>query len=168
MEDTAMKMFKENATGTGAIRVDISEGLDILGLPYMAFEKGERILWFLLDTGAWMNFLRKDVLDEFSDEISLMPYKTEFFGIDNVGHETNVYSLSVNLGHHTFVEEFQELVGEDALSFPLGDQVLQLDGIMGYPFFTRYGACFSYASKTMYISVPEPAPVANKDFATSL
>ena len=65
MEDTAMMIFKENATGSDAIRVDISEGLEILGLPYMPFEKGERTLWFLLDTGASMNFLRKDVLDEF-------------------------------------------------------------------------------------------------------
>jgi hypothetical protein len=78
----------------------------------------------------------------------------EFFGIDNVGHEANVFSLSVNLGHHTFMEEFQELESENSLRFQLDDQVVQLDGIMGYPFFSKYDACFSYGSKIMYISVP--------------
>ena len=154
MEDTAKRLFMETATSSKAIRVDISESLEILGLPYMVFQKGERKLRFLLDTGASMNFLRKDVLEEFSEEAEILPFKMEFFGIDNVGHEANVFSLSVNLGHHTFMEEFQELESENSLRFQLDDQVVQLDGIVGYPFFSKYDACFSYGSKIMYISVP--------------
>ena len=68
MEETTKKIFKETATGPKAIRVDISNSLNILGLPFMSFQKGERTLRFLLDTGASMNFIRKDVLEEFSAE----------------------------------------------------------------------------------------------------
>jgi hypothetical protein len=102
-----------------------------------------------------MNFLRKDVIDELANEVKLMPYKTEFHGIDNVGHESSVYSMGINLGPHEFVEDFQELTVHDALYFDLGEVTLQLDGILGYPFFSKYNACFSYGSKVMYISLPE-------------
>lgn len=162
MEDTAKKIFMETATGSKAIRIDISDSLNILGLPFMAFKKGERVLRFLLDTGASMNFLRKDILDEFSGETALLPYMTQFFGIDNVGHEAKVYSMSVNLGPHTFMEEFQELQGEDSLRFTLDDQVVQLDGIMGFPFFSKYDACISYGSGVIYIVVPDNQQVRTK------
>jgi hypothetical protein len=154
MEETVKKIFKETATGPKAIRVDISNSLNILGLPFMSFQKGERTLRFLLDTGASMNFIRKDVLEEFISEAELLPYTTQFFGIENVGHETSVFSLSIHLGPHTFTEDFQELPGENSLRFSLDDYDIQLDGILGYTFFSKYNACFSYGSKSMYINVP--------------
>ena len=154
MEETTKKIFKETATGSKAIRVDISNSLNILGLPVMSFQKGERTLKFLLDTGASMNFIRKDVLKEFISEAELLPYTTQFFGIENVGHETSVFSLSIHLGPHTFTEDFQELPGENSLRFSLDDYDIQLDGILGYTFFSKYNACFSYGSKSMYIDVP--------------
>ena len=154
MEETVKKIFKETATGPKAIRVDISNSLNILGLPFMSFQKGERTLRFLLDTGASMNFIRKDVLEEFISEAELLPYTTQFFGIENVGHETSVFSLSIHLGPHTFTEDFQELPGENSLRFSLDDYDIQLHGILGYTFFSKYNACFSYGSKSMYIDVP--------------
>lgn len=155
MEDTAIKIFKETATGQTAIRVDISSGIDILGLPFMVCQIGERSIRLLLDTGASMNFLRKEIIDEFSDDAQLLPYKTHFYGIDNVGHEANVFSLAINLGPHVFLEDFQELLVDDALKLSLGEEFIQLDGILGYPFFSKYNACFSYGSKIMYITIPE-------------
>jgi hypothetical protein len=154
MEETVKKIFKETATSPKAIRVDISNSLNILGLPFMSFQKGERTLSFLLDTGASMNFIRKDVLEEFISEAEILPYTTQFFGIENVGHETSVFSLSIHLGPHTFTEDFQELPGENSLRFSLDDYDIQLDGILGYTFFSKYNACFSYGSKSMYIDVP--------------
>ena len=91
-----------------------------------------------------------------------MPYTTQFFGIENVGHETSVFSLSIHLGPHTFTEDFQELPGENSLRFSLDDYDIQLDGILGYTFFSKYNACFSYGSKSMYIDVPDNV---NKGFA---
>ena len=155
MVDTAKELFKESTGNSKAIKINISAGIDIMGLPFMIFNKGAKTLKFLLDTGASMNFLRKDVLDDLADEVELMPYKTEFHGIDNVGHESSVYSMGINLGPHEFVEDFQELTVPDALYFDLGEVTLQLDGILGYPFFSKYNACFSYGSKVMYISLPE-------------
>lgn len=72
----------------------------------------------------------------------------------NVGHETSVFSLSIHLGPHTFTEDFQELPCENSLRFSLDDYDIQLDGILGYTFFSKYNACFSYGSKSMYIDVP--------------
>ena len=131
MVDTAKELFKESTGNSKAIKINISVGIDIMGLPFMIFSKGSMSLKLLLDTGASMNFLRKDVLDELADEVQLMPYKTEF------------------------VEDFQELTVPDALKFDLGDVTLQLDGILGYPFFSKYNACFSYGAKVMYLSLPE-------------
>ena len=155
MVDTAKELFKESTGNSKAIKINISVGIDIMGLPFMIFSKGPMSLKLLLDTGASMNFLRKDVLDVLADEVQLMPYKTEFHGIDNVGHEASVYSMGINLGPHEFVEDFQELTVPDALKFDLGDVTLQLDGILGYPFFSKYNACFCYGAKVMYLSLPE-------------
>ena len=155
MVDTAKELYKESTGNSKAIKINISVGIDIMGLPFMIFSKGSMSLKLLLDTGASMNFLRKDVLDELADEVQLMPYKTEFHGIDNVGHEASVYSMGINLGPHEFVEDFQELTVPDALKFDLGDVTLQLDGILGYPFFSKYNACFCYGAKVMYLSLPE-------------
>ncbi len=155
MVDTAKELFKESTGNSKAIKINISAGIDIMGLPFMIFNKGFKTLKLLLDTGASMNFLRKDILDELADDVELMPYKTEFNGIDNVGHEASVYSMSINLGSHEFVEDFQELTVHDALKFNLGDVTLQLDGILAYPFFSKYNARFSYGAKVMYLSLPE-------------
>lgn len=144
------------------IKVDLKESLSHLGIPFMEFQNGDTTLRFLLDTGASMNFLRKDILDEFSGETALLPYMTQFFGIDNVGHEAKVYSMSVNLGPHTFMEEFQELQGEDSLRFTSDDQVVQLDGIIGFPFFSKYDACISYGSGVIYIVVLDNQQVRTK------
>ena len=60
------------------------------------------------------------------------------------------------------MEEFQELKGEDSLRFTLDDQVVQLDGIMGFPFFSKYDACISYGSGVIYIVVPDNQQVRTK------
>ena len=56
------------------IRVDISKSLELLGLPLIKFEKDGETLRFLLDTGASMNLIKREVLDHFSHDAEQLPY----------------------------------------------------------------------------------------------
>ena len=73
------------------IKVDLKESLSHLGIPFMEFHKGDRTLRFLLDTGASMNFIKKEILEEYSADAEMLPYKSEYFGIDNVNHQADMY-----------------------------------------------------------------------------
>ena len=139
------------------IKVDLKESLSYLGIPFMEFQKGDRTLRFLLDTGASMNFIKKEILEEYSTDAEILPYKSEYFGIDNVNHQADMYSFTVESCGFQYKEEFQTMHDSNALIFPLEDGDLVVHGILGTPFFKKYKARFFYDEMEMYFSVPDAA-----------
>ena len=137
------------------IRVDISRSLELLGLPLIRFEKDGKTLRFLLDTGASMNLIKREVIDHFSHDAEQLPHKTQYYGIDNVCHETNLYSFAFKLGDFEYCEIFQEMQNADALTFELEDGPLEVHGILSSQFFIKYRACFSYDTMEMFFTVPD-------------
>ncbi len=137
------------------IKVDLKESLTHLGIPFMEFQKEGKTLRFLLDTCASMNFIKKEILEEYSADAEMLPYKSEYFGIDNVNHLADIYSFSVESCGIRYREEFQTMHDSNALIFPLEDGELVVHGILGSPFFKKYKACFFYDEMEMYFSVPE-------------
>lgn len=81
------------------IRVDLTRSLQAIGLPLIRFEKDGQTLRFLLDTGASMNLIKKEVLAQFRDDAEQLSQKMEYYGIDNVCHETHLYSFRFKLGN---------------------------------------------------------------------
>lgn len=90
---TDMKIGKQSES-TKMIRVDISKSLEFIGLPLITFEKDGETLTFLLDTGASMNLIKRNVLNHFNHDAEQIPQKTQYYGIDNVCHETHMYSFT--------------------------------------------------------------------------
>lgn len=139
------------------IKVNLSNSINLLGVPYIQFDKGDYTLRFLLDTGASMNLIKKEILERFSSDSEILPIKTEYYGIDNVCHETEMYAFKFNLGEFLYHEVFQKMEDASALTFPMEDGELEVHGILGTPFFRDYKACFDYENMEMYFSIPNVA-----------
>lgn len=99
---TDMRTDKQSES-TKMIRVDISKSLEFIGLPLITFEKDGESLTFLLDTGASMNLIKKTVLDHFSHDAEQLPQKTQYYGIDNVCHDTHIIHLPSDLAISSIV-----------------------------------------------------------------
>ena len=140
---------------TKMIRVDISKSVELLGFPLIMFEKDGETLRFLLDTGASMNFIKKDVLNYFSKDTKKLPQKTQYYGIDNVCHGTYLYSFTFKLGNFNYCEVFNEMQNADALTFDMQNGPLEVHGILGSQFFIKYRACFNYNTMEMFITAPD-------------
>ena len=151
---TDMRTDKQSEN-TKMIRVDISKSLEFIGLPLITFEKDGESLTFLLDTGASMNLIKRNVLDHFSHDAEQLPQKTQYYGIDNVCHETHLYAFAFKLGDFQYCEVFQEMQNADALIFDLEGGSLEVHGILGSQFFIKYRACFSYDTMEMFFTVPD-------------
>lgn len=136
------------------IRVDLKRSLGTLGIPYIEFQHREQTLRFIVDTGASMNFIRKDTLDLFKEDVKLLDQKAEYFGIDNVEHECDMYSFKFNIDRFQYDEEFQSIEHYDALTFPLEDSHLVIDGLLGTPFLYKYGVCISYKTLELLFETP--------------
>lgn len=137
------------------IRVDVSKSLETIGLPLITFEKNGESLRFLLDTGASMNLIKRNVLDHFSNDAEQLPHKTQYYGIDNVCHETNMYSFTFRLGDFEYCEPFQEIQEADALMLDMEDGYFEIHGILSSQFFMKYRACFSYDTMEMFFTAPD-------------
>lgn len=137
------------------IRVDISKSLEFIGLPLITFEKNGESLTFLLDTGASMNLIKKNVLEHFHYDAKQLPQKTQYYGIDNVCHETHMYSFSFRLGDFEYCEHFQEIQGPDALKLDTEEGYFEIHGILSSQFFMKYRACFSYDTMEMFFTAPD-------------
>lgn len=137
------------------IKADLKKGLQLIGIPFMEFKKGEETLRFLLDTGASYNFIRREVIETFSPDVSQRPSVGEYFGIDNVTHETQVCDFSFKILDYNYSMEFHTMDNADALNFDVNGETLKVHGLLGTPFFYTYGACFSYETMEMYFYLPE-------------
>ena len=137
------------------IRVDLTRSLQAIGLPLIRFEKDGQTLRFLLDTGASMNLIKKEVLAQFRDDADQLPQRMEYYGIDNVCHETHLYSFKFKLGEYVYSEVFQEMQNADALVFELEQGSVEVHGILSSQFFMKYHACFSYETMEMFFATPD-------------
>jgi hypothetical protein len=101
-----------------------------------------------------MNFIRKDTLDLFKEDVKLLDPKAEYFGIDNVEYECDMYSFKFNRDRFLYDEEFQSMEHYDALTFPLEDSHLVIDGLLGTPLLYKYGVCISYKTLELLFETP--------------
>ena len=137
------------------IRVDISKSLEFIGLPLITFEKNGESLTFLLDTGASMNLIKKNVLEHFRHDAEQLPQITQYYGIDNVCHETHMYSFTFRLGDFEYCEPFQEIQDPEALKLDTDSGYFEIQGILSSQFFMKYRACFSYDTMEMFFTAPD-------------
>ena len=98
---------------------------------------------------------RKMIRVDISKSLELLPQKTEYYGIDNVCHETHMYSFAFKLGEFEYCEQFQEIQDPEALILDMEDGALETHGILSSQFFMKYRACFSYDTMEMFFTAPD-------------
>lgn len=103
-----------------SIKVSFEKSLNRTSLPLLQTQKEGYNIYFLLDTGAKKNYIRRDFLDilELNTDTEFLPDKEEFYGIDNVCHLTETCGFSFCIGDLKYVETYQVIEDGSALTFP--------------------------------------------------
>lgn len=149
---------------TNTIKFSFINSLEGINLPLLKTEKDGFDLYFLLDTGANKNYIRQDFLDlaEINTDTVILDEKEEFYGIDNVCHETRTCHFRFNIESHKFMENYRVIENGSSLAFPTTNGSLQVAGILGTPFLKRYKAVMDFASAEIIFSTPECDELAAK------
>lgn len=139
------------------LKVSFKKGLDGLNLPFMKTEKNGYSVYFLLDTGANKNYIRQDFINlaELNADTITLDEVEEFYGIDNVCHQTKTCNFRFNLGEHEYMEKYQVIPDGSALTFPTTDgNSFHVAGILGTPFMMKYKAQMNFSTSEIVISLP--------------
>ena len=91
-----------------------------------------------------------------------MDEKEEFYGIDNVCHETRTCHFRFNIESHKFIENYHVIENGSALAFPTTNGSLHVAGILGTPFLKRYKAVMDFASAEIIFHTPECEELTSK------
>jgi hypothetical protein len=142
---------------TNTIKFSFINSLEGINLPLLKTEKDGYDLYFLLDTGANKNYIRQDFLDiaEINTDTVILDEKEEFYGIDNVCHETRTCHFRFNIESHKYMENYHVIENGSALAFPTTNGSLHVAGILGTPFLKRYKAVMDFASAEIIFHTPE-------------
>ena len=141
---------------TSTIHISLINSLDGINLPLLKTEKNGYALYFLLDTGANKNYIRQDFLNitELNSDTVFLDEKEEYYGIDNVCHETRTCHFKFNVGPHEYLENYHVIENGSALVFPTTNGSLHVAGILGTPFLKRYKAVIDFGSAKITFQTP--------------
>lgn len=126
-------------------------GIHKIGLPLLMVVKDNIGLFFLVDSGASHNIIRKDVLEYFkADSEANTIGDCKFYGIDGVEHKTSYCTFSFELNGSEHNECFQVLEDGGALDFPIEeDKVLSVHGIVGVEFLVKFKCIIDFSTFTL-------------------
>lgn len=126
-------------------------GLAKIGLPLLSVCKDNHGLFFLVDSGASHNIIRKDVLEYFNtDPESNSLGECKFYGIDGVEHKSLCCSFSFVLNGAEHNEYFQVLEDGGALDFPIDENTtLSVHGIVGVDFLVKFKCVIDFSTFTL-------------------
>lgn len=102
-----------------SIKVSFEKSLNRTSLPLLQTQKEGYNIYFLLDTGAKKNYIRRDFLDilELNTDTEFLPDKEEFYGIDNVCHLTETCGFPFCIGDLQYVETVSGYRGRICVDF---------------------------------------------------
>ena len=126
-------------------------GLAKIGLPLLSITKENHGMFFLVDSGASHNIIRKNVLEYFnSDTEENIVGECQFYGIDGVEHRTRSCFLSFELNGVEHNECFQVLEEGGALDFPIDEKtILSVHGIVGVEFLIKFKCVIDFSTYTL-------------------
>ena len=152
--NTRNMMQTHNQTET--IRFSFINSLEGINLPLLKTEKDGYTLYFLLDTGANKNYIRQDFLNisEINTDTIILDEKEEFYGIDNVCHETRTCNFRFNMGEYEYLEKYHVIENGSALAFPTTDGSLHVAGILDTPFLKTYKAIMDFSTAEIIFKIP--------------
>lgn len=128
--------------------ISLKESLDLVGLPVVTFMQNDLKLNFLIDSGSQSNFITVNTMNNI--QFSLTEEVRSV--INNGGKIDSLESCIVDITYKDIVftdlffigmydEQFEELKANTGV---------QIHGILGVPFFTKYGYVLDFKELTFY------------------
>lgn len=123
-------------------------GLAKIGLPLLSITKENHGMFFLVDSGASHNIIRKDVLEYFNSYTEENTVgECQFYGIE---HKTLRCFFSFELNGIEYNECFQVLEEGGALDFPIDEKtILFVHGIVGVDFLVKFKCVIDFSTFTL-------------------
>lgn len=140
------------------LKISFKEWIEGLKLPLIKTEKNGYTIYFLLDSGANKNYIRQDFINlaELNADTVALDELEEFFGIDNVCHQTKSCNFRFNLGEYEYMEKYQIIPNGSALTFPTTNgKSFHVAGILGTPFMMKYKICMDFTTSEILICLPD-------------
>lgn len=128
--------------------ISFKESIDLVGLPIITFTNNRKKLHFLLDTGSDMSYINKSILPH-------LKYKDIDKEINIVNSSGSTMSqgcceLSFKYKKQEFIEEFYKNDLDEAFRAIKEDSGVQLHGILGSRFFTKYKYILDFDNLVAY------------------
>ena len=131
-----IKYIEEEAIRKVNNRMSFKESLDLVGLPIITFTQGERKYNFILDTGSTLSVINEGAL-RCIDYVTL-DKKGSNYGCEGNIVPTNFIKMNIEYKSNIFEEEFQIVDLNKAFENIRNDYKVNVVGILGNSFFTRY------------------------------
>lgn len=117
-------------------------------LPIIKVKIGKKKLYFGLDTGAEVNLIDLSIKDKI-DETLLSPLQIEEIqGVDKVVHEVFATHVSSTTVKDLDFDDMKYLFTD--MSHLRDNSTFQLDGLLGFPFFSQRKCSINYKKKRIY------------------
>lgn len=130
-------------------RIDF--GISKIGLPLIKVTKDNIGLFFLVDSGASHNIIRKDVLEYFNVDVEGdCVGKCQLYGIDGLEHNSFCCYFLFELNGTEHNELFHVLDDGNALDFPIDkNTILSVHGIVGVDFLVKFKCVIDFSTFTL-------------------
>lgn len=132
----AIKYVEEAAIKRVNNRMSFKESLDLVGLPIITFTQGERKYNFILDTGSTLSVINEEAIRSIN-HITL-DKKGSNYGCEGNIVSTDFVKIHIEYKNNIFEEEFQVVNLSKAFENIYNDYKVNIVGILGNSFFTRY------------------------------
>lgn len=119
-----------------SVNMSFREALDLTGIPVVTFNVADKKLNFLLDTGSDLSHINKPLLplldcEELTDTIDII-------GAGGNIQSSGYCNITLVYKDQTFVDKFYINDLEEAFSYVKKETGVQIHGILGSAFFTKY------------------------------
>jgi hypothetical protein len=130
-------------------RMSFKEALDLVELPILTFTVGDKKLNLMLDSGSNVSYINASVVETIPCEIaeSEIAY---FTGIDGEKRETSAIKLNMFYRNIGFENVFHVSSMEQAFADIKASTGVQIHGVLGNRFFTKYKYILDFESLCAY------------------
>lgn len=124
------------------------EAIDLTGLPVVTFLIGDKKCNFLLDTGANMSCINKDILNTIKYEDT--GERSTAYGIDGIEREVKFVEINLVYGDRSYSDTFQATEMSEAFNKLKNDTGVSVVGILGNSFFQAYQYVIDFEKLIVY------------------
>jgi hypothetical protein len=121
-----------------SIRMSFKESLDLCELPVITLVSNNIKLNFLLDTGSNDSIINKKLIHKNIKATKCENMYSSIMGMEGTSQEVEIYSIDLNYKNQVFTDNFLATDMDMAFSQIKQDTGVQLHGILGVNFFTKY------------------------------